>query len=417
VKIFFLCFWILIFLTLPASSQAITVRFEDLPRLVKSQNENVKAENSTVKASQIETHHLARSFLPRVHVQGGGEVFKTGNFDTMTNPVGGVDVNLNLINGGKDHLEEKIRQNEHTLSQTRRDRTYAQELLEARTLFAEILYQAEIIRTLKSALKLNQNNIVAVEKRIQAGLTTKADRLDFQIYISQLRQELILASEDHEHAIEELKVSLGIPLAASLLIRGSLNHAHDQALYLSAIDPELHPDVQVLKKQEQILDLKRSQANRWWTPTLDVYASYALDPFRERNFFPQSDRDETVGGLKLSMKLFDGLESHTKASALKFRSQTQKYQAQHRSREVQTLYQRYQHELKIRHDLVHLVGRSGVDSQKYLTLTLSEYETGVKNAPDVLSASQRILDNKRRSADSRKEYWAIKAKLLALQGQ
>lgn len=381
------------------------------------QNENLKSESSLVKAAKTETRHLARSFLPQIHAQGGGEVFQTGNFDTMTNAAGGVEMNLNLINGGKDHLEERIRQTEHTLSQTRRDRTYAQELMEARLLFAEILYQAEVIRVLQSALKLNQNNVAAVEKRIQAGLTTKADRLDFQIYMSQIRQELALAIVDHEQAIEGLKISLGLPLESPLSINGSLNHSHDQDLYSSEIDPSLHPDVQILNKQGQILDLKKSQANRWWAPTLDIYGSYTLNPFRERNFFAQSDRDETVGGLKLSMILFDGLESHTKANALKYRSQSQKYQAEHRSHEVKTLDQRYQHQLKVRHNLVHLVEQSTVNSQSYLTLTLSEYETGVKNAPDVLSASQRILDNKRRSANIRKDYWVIKAKLLALRGK
>jgi outer membrane protein TolC len=400
-----------------SSVQALTVRFDDLPRLVKSQNENIKAETSLVKASQTETHHLTRSFLPKVHAQGGGEVFKTENFDTMTNPVGSIDLNLNIINGGKDYIEEKISQSAHALSQDRRERIYAQELLEARSLFAEILYQSEIIRTLEYSLRLNQNNVSAVEKRIQAGLTTKTDRLDFQIYLSQLRQELVLAREDHEHAIEELKVSLGLPLESSLQVNGSLNHAHDRELNLSSIDPELHPDVQILQKQERILELEKNQANRWWAPSLDVYASYALNPFRERNFFPQSDRDEAVGGIRLSLNLFDGLESHTKAKAFKYRAQAQRHQAQHRSHEVITLYERYRHELQIRHDLVHSVEQSAVNSQDYLALTLSEYETGVKNAPDVLSASQRILDDKRRLADICRDYWLIKAKLLALQGQ
>lgn len=396
--------------------EALTVRYGDLPRLVRSQNENIKAETSLVKASQTETRHLTRSFLPRIRAQGGGEVFKTGDFDTMTNPVGSVDMSLNLVNGGKDHLEEKIRKNELALSHTRRERAYARELLEARMLFSEILYQSEIIRTLEYALGLNQNNVSAVEKKIQAGLTTKADRLDFQIYISQIRQELLLAKEDHEHAVKELKVTLGLPWEAHLTVNGSLNHAHDQDLRSSGINPDLHPDVEILKKQERILDLEKTQANRWWAPSLDIYASYALNPFRERGYFPQSDRDETVGGIKLSMNIFDGLESHTKANALKLRSQAQKHQARHRSQEVITLHERYSHELKIRHDLVHMVERNAVNSQSYLSMTLSEYETGVKNAPDVLSASQRILDNKRRSADIRKDYWVIKAKLLALQG-
>lgn len=415
-KIFFSSFWILSFLTLADTAHAISIRFEDLPQLVKTQNENVKAENSLVKASQTEMSHMARSFMPVIRAQGGGEVFQTGNTDTMTNPVGIAEINLNLINGGKDHLEEKIRRNEYILSKTRRDRTYAQELLEARTLFAEIHYQSEIIRTLESSLRLNQNNVTAVEKRIKAGLTTKADRLDFQIYLSQIRQELVLAREDHEYAIDELKIALGLPPESSLQINGSLDHSHDQNLHISDIDPELHPDVQILKEQESILELKKSQANRWWTPTLDAYASYSLNPFRERDFFPQGDRDETVGGLKLSINLFDGLESHTKANSLKYQAQAQKHQAQHRSQEIVTLHRRYQNELKIRHELVHLAEQSTNNSQSYLALTLSEYETGVKNAPDVLSASQRILDNKRRSADIRRDYWMIKAKLLALQG-
>jgi outer membrane protein TolC len=56
-------------------------------------------------------------------------------------------------------------------------------------------------------------------------------------------------------------------------------------------------------------------------------------------------------------------------------------------------------------------------SKEYLKLTLNEYDRGVKNSLDALTAMQRYYRYKKQYLEKKKEYQMIKADLLAILGE
>ncbi len=411
-KIFFL--FLLLFPSI-SWGDIILVNFEDIPQWVRKHNESVIGGAFHVKAAEDQTHHLERSFLPQIKAQGGGEVFQTGDFEIMTQPVGNVEGTVNLFRGGKDLLEEKMRKKQVQLSKTNLDQRYRMTLVQARFLYAQVLFHQGQLVTLKNALSQSQKDLEAVRQRIAAGLTTESDRLDFEMYHNQLETEQILAQEDYEHSLQELGVVLGVPEGSELRVKESFqtaNHEHNPELLEEAASSEKHYDVQALKNKESILDLQSKQAGRWWVPSLEVYGGYVLYPFRERERFSLGSRDEAVGGVRLSLNFFDGLYSSSQKKSLAHQSIAYKHEALQKGREIQVRITKLQHELRIRHELLHTMENNLKRTRDYLSLTTEEYRRGVKSSPEILMVSQRVLDQQRRYLEIRRDYLITKAELL-----
>ncbi len=404
-------------LTLVNIAWAESISFDDLPRLVQQQNLAVQGSHAFAAGAKARTGHLPRSFLPKVKAHGGGETFRTLDRDRMTQPVAGVEGNINLLEGGRDYLEEKRRKKELSVKDTQAQKYYLSELRRARNLFVKALFLKDIAGHYRNALANNRQNIELVQKRIDAGLTTETDKLDFAIYQGRLRQELAIVKEDHEHTLELLQSVLGMPLDQEIKLKGSLAHKHTDDLFNADFDPDAHYEVQLLRRQSEALDLAKKKANLWWTPSVDIYGNYNLYPFRERERTAIEERDEYVAGAQLSMNLFDGLQSSREAKSLKFRAKGVKLQSEQKKRELEAQFRKLKHILTLRHDLVHGVQSNVQQTKKYLELTRQEYELGTKNSPDVLSASQRILDQKRRYSEIRRDFLLTKNELVAFLGR
>ncbi len=414
-KIFLFLF--LIFLVWPTFSWAdvVTVGFEDIPQLVRKQNGSVMAGDFHLKAAKDQTNHLERSFLPQIKASGGGETFKTGNFERMTQPVGDVEGTINVFRSGKDLLEEKIRKEQVKLSETSLDQRYRTTLVHARSLYAQVLFHKGYLNILDKALAQSRKDAESVKQRISAGLTTDSDRLDFEMYRHQLEAEEVLSQEDYEHSLQELAAVLGVPEGSELRVNESFqsdHHGHDAELLGESPDSEGHYDVQALKKKGSILALQSKQAARWWTPSLDIYGSYALYPFRERERFSLGAREEAVGGVRLSLNFFDGLYGNAQKKSLAHQAVAYEHEASQKKREVGVKITKYQHELRVRHDLLHTMEANLKRTRDYLSLSTEEYRRGVKSSPEILMVSQRVLDQQRRYLEIRRDYLITKAELL-----
>ncbi len=404
-----------VFFSATASAKTV-VTFEDLPDFIASQSRPVQAAQERVAAEKSRTGHLTRSFLPRVQAYGGGEAFRTGDFERMAQPVGGVEGKINLFRGGRDHLEEKIRKNRMALSESAFHQRSRGELLRARTLFAEILFYRSRVASLKDAIAMTQHSSGLVGKRIEAGLATESDRLEFAMARRSFEQELAFAKEEYEHAVDELRIVLGRP-RETLDVRGTLNHFHDPDLQRSEVNTDSHPEVQELKSLQNISKLRQKQSNRWWSPSVDAYGGYALYPFRERERFARGERDEAVVGGRVTFQIFDGLDGKSEAGFEKHEALAFGQEAMQRQEEVEGSFRKLKHELKIRHDMAHAMERNLSEGRLYFSLSSEEYDRGVRNSRDMFSSLQRYLDQKLNHARALKDYFVVRSELLGVLGQ
>ncbi len=400
-----------------AHAETVAIHFEDLPQWVATQNKNVMAGESFVAGSRSQTGHYKRSFLPIIRAEGGGEVGKTGTFETMVEPYGEIETRLNLFRGGKDQLEEKIFGAKVGLSETNKSKTYLRELSRARLLFADALYYQEILKDLPRIATLTRNQLGMVEKQVSAGLITESDRLGFAMFLNELKSEQLLQKEDHEHAANEMKAILGIPPETGITMTQEFQKVSEDELLNLPLNPDEHQDILVLKKQAEIADLQKKQADRWWTPAVDVYGGYALYTFRQIQFETIDERKAAYGGTNLSFQIFDGLSARTQGKALRHQAKGYALEAEQKRRELEALHEKLKHELTNRRKLMSLISQNINLGNKYLAMSSEEYRRGVKTGPQLLEALQKYWEEKRRLADTRREYLRIRSELMSLLGR
>lgn len=400
-----------------AAGSVVTLSFDDLPRLVREKNQNVTGSVLLTEASQARTGHLVRSYLPVLDAQVGAESFQTGPYSTQTQPYGGVEAKVNLFRGGKDLLEERVRENQVSAADAGAKKSFRDELSEARRLFWRVVFNRELLKHLNAAIEQNEKQLEMANRRIARGLTSETDRLEFQIHRSQLKEEI----ESITHGTILLQISLsallGMDSTTEFKTQDSIPHVHDESLLAVKVDPTTHPDVETLRADQNIFNFQKSQANRWWAPSLDIYGGYLLYTLRDRDYLSQNLRYDGVVGVRLSFELFDGLNSRSNAAALALRATGLEEQTQQRTRSVDAQIQVAKEDLKHDHELIHFGEERIEQGKKYLSRTLDEYNRGVKNSIDLLGAAQRYIAFQRQYAERRRDYQITKSGLLALLGQ
>lgn len=398
-----------------APAAAEPLRFEDLPRLVEENNRNARGARRFLEAAEDRQGHLSRSFLPTVQAEAGTERFTTGDLSARSQPYGGAEARLNLFNGGKDSLEEKINGERARRAAADHRRTFTEELAEARRAYWDLAASREGIRLLGEALDRNTGYAAAAAKRLRAGLATETDRLEFEMHRVQLRQDVARLSLDAATAGRRLAVLLGLPEGAAVEVSSQVPHGHDEVF--PPLDAARHRDVQALAAARREALLQRSQARRWWTPSVDAYAGYWLYTQRDRDFPAREDRDDRAAGLRLSVGLFDGFRARSGGAALEKEAEGLELQREQAERELAARHRALLEEMRVLHDLVHEAETGAAQGRKYVSHTLAEYARGVKNSPDVLAAAEKSVELERRAVELRRDYQMAKTELLGVLGE
>jgi outer membrane protein len=402
--------------SLPAYAIEMELKPDDLPKLLKGQNQSVLAASRFSEAAELRTGHLMRSYLPSLELTGGAEKFQTGIYNSVTQPYGSAEARINLFRGGKDLLEEQAREAQSNATRAESQQTYLVSLSEVRKLYWELVYHRESIGILKEALAQTEKILVAANRRIQRGVTTDTDRLDFEISRDMLKEEI--ASLEHETLIDQIKLRgpLSVSDDTTFKTLEMIPHAHDESLV--RLDPEskAYPQVVSLAATGESYIRQGSKSARWWTPSLDLYGGYYLFTLREREYLSQNLRSDTAVGVRITLQLFDGLQSSREASSLSAQGEAYSSRAAQEARIARSRLRAAQEALKHEHELIHLAEERIKQGALYYKKTVSEYDRGVKNSPDVLGALQRQISFKRRYAELRRDYQDSKSELLGMIG-
>jgi outer membrane protein TolC len=210
---------------------------------------------------------------------------------------------------------------------------------------------------------------------------------------------------------------LGLDSDESLKFTQTLEHEHDLELLNKKFSSKAHPQVARLNSEYESFVLQKKSVNMWWTPSLDLYGGYYLYTLRDRDYSSQVDRDDRVLGLRLTFELFDGLKSYNQGTATHYQAESKRLMARHVERQTDAQYIMYQEDIKHTHEVMHYVEDRINKSKEYLKVTLQEYDRGVKNSLDALTAMQRYYRYEKQYLEKKKEYQIVKADLMAITGE
>lgn len=405
---------LLSFLVLCGVSHAQEVlKFEDLPGMIQNRNKRAQASALDLNASQMRLGYFRRSFLPRFEATAGVESFETGPYPSQTDPFYFVRGSINLYRGGRDVLEDKARLAEKEVMNVTNQQTFQGELFEARQLYWGLVYLHELKALYELTIEQNKKNLYHANRLINSGISTKVDRLEFEVSGTQLEQDLariLVGISNHNRQIAAL---VGSPPETVFQTIEKIPHDHESPTLTEELDFASYRDVRREKAFQLNLETTSALLKRWWVPNLDVYAESGLFTFRERNFYTQSDRLDSAVGIKFTLE-FDGFQQKVDGEAFAARSRASSLRAEQIKAETATVFNTSKQELLLIHELLHVGEKNVEKSQEYLTAVLSEYNRGVKNSPDVLSASMKNLEFRKRFAELRRDYAVVSARLEAM---
>lgn len=409
-------FTTILFLLLTAQVGAKTNDNLLFDQVIKN-NLAIQSLGKTVESEKVNKGYLGRSFYPTLSLELGQENFQTGSYKTRSQPYGMLEARFNLFRGGRDEIESRIKNIYTQISEYKRDLSIREEINKIRKLQYQIMFNMELVSILKKELAVNKRINAQALQRAKSGVTTRTDTLEFTINESELIESI--ESLEHENKILKigLKPLLGISQDEEINFSMILEHQHDDELISRGYSFNKHPEVATLHAEFAGLSNQQEMKQRWWTPSLDLYGGYYLYTLKDRDYLAMRERDDRVVGIRLTMELFDGRKGSTESSAAHYQAESKRMMARHTEKQTEARFLMLKEDLKHTHEVMHYVLDRIKKSKDYLDLTLKEYDRGIKNSLDALTAMQRYYRYEKQYLEKKKEYQVIKADLLSIIGE
>lgn len=414
---FFVFAFILALFPFLAFSESITVDFDAIENLVAKQNLHAQGAKFIHKSAEAKRGHLRRSYYPRLAGRVANETYQTGSQESRNESAASVDLAVNLYRGGRDTLQDIIIESETSVAKLDSEQAVKFEIKKARESYWYLVAAREAKALLEDALSQNTMQLRSAKERVDAGLSTRTDIYEFEIYQVRLKQEQARNSLEIKKRELELAILLGFSQDITIKTLSKVSHLHNDGLLSEQFNPATHPSVLTLQMQSQAAKKEGEKAALWWAPSVDIYASHALNTYREREFEEQKERIESIVGVQATFELFDGFDSSTEDQHKRYAALGRMAESKQTAMELQAQVENARNELKVAHEIIHTFEKSLKLSKSYLIETLDEYKRGVKNSPDVLSALEKSLDLQLKFVELKLNYQLARTALLELLGK
>lgn len=395
------------------AQNVLNLNDEDLLGYIQTKNQKVLIKDQELKASESRTGVLVRSYLPEVELYHAEESFKLGRTNSKNQPAQGVEARVNLFNGGRDGLRNKKANLAVERLKSEKQLTVVEQLKIARELYWEGFYLKEVLLILKQAQEVNQRNLSAAQRRLQSGVATQSDRLEFEMKDVDLKQSLAKTELEFKNTSRALAILLGFDDKTTIQFSGTYQHDHDWQKEVNHSHHEHSFTVKPLELKSQEVELESRANRRGFLPRVDAYAAWNQFNQREEDFTDSRDRRESVVGLRMTLALSDVYHERSESQAQKAEAQALKLEADELKRTLDSHIHADLDQLNLLHNLVHDTEENIKRAQRYYDLTQREYARGVKNSPDVLGASEKIFETRLKHLELIRDFQIAKAHLKA----
>lgn len=405
---------ILIFYSLIGYAKDLHLTEEVLQQRIADNNDLVQAAHKHVEGLQLQTQYFTRSFIPSLSLVYGQESFKyvSNRFDQ--DPYWGVELGVNLFNGGRDRIQGLLQGLEIQKGESQQKITYFSQLQEGRRLFWKLVYLKHYIKMHERALSLVGRNKSQALKRIRAGLATGSDRIVFEIKEEEIRQQQIRNHLLYAQEEQKLRIVLGLNDKDRILITQDFTHDHNWEDIVEHSEDSHEYMLKPEKLEVASLNLQAEQSSRYWLPKVDAYATLLQNNLRmDYERMSRPDRRQTVFGIKVSWDIENLWQTHTQAQVATAMSQAQELRYQYQRRQLIHKIHTDIQELKMLDSLIHGAESNIEKAQKLYDMVRSEYARGVKNSEDMLMATEKLVASELRKYQILKDYHEARIDIMS----
>ena len=365
------------------------VTLEDAKKYAINNNFLITALKKEVQAKEAKRRAQSSKFYPILGVAGGLENENTSG-ELESRPLGYVYGRYNLFNGYRDRLRTEMSDVDLDITQIRLRQKEHELGLSIEEAFHIYIYQRDLIAIKTEEIKYNTKHTGLVKKTQRAGISSKSDRMEFDLEHAILSSDLVMLQRMLEEARIKIVSLLGEEIGATIEPVGSLQHQHVKGTLMAQIDK--------LKKNGYAVQLasremtKSTVGSKLWRanylPTFDIEARAGR---LEGDAMP---KDEELGidiMLVAKLDLFSGLNSYWERRERILNLESSQNKLKQTIVDSVSEVERSYRKLVAIQNRVDLEDANRIKSKKYYDAVLREYRSGYKNAADLKAASELVF--------------------------
>lgn len=401
---------LLLTLFLGTSAQALE-GLDVLEQQLNEKNQSLSALKSEVVAKEQILKSSYANFYPTVEAVGGwGEDRMSDPGDRHKGYFGYLDGRLNIFNGFRDSAisgQKETLLHLAKLDYEKKQRDLRQQLVEVTS---EVIFLHKLQEILVSEENITKEHKKMAAKKVSSGLTSSVDNLEFDLREEELSIQKRQIDQLHDEVHQKIVQLFGedVPEAALDAIQyGSFA----TLTKIPAHAPEKNLDLQKAQLSLQLAEREKKEARAGFMPSVDfVYSVGRLTPTEDSPI----EFNESKYAVKLTIPLFSGFDTWNKQQAAKSVMQARKADALQSSADSRSAYNTLSRKISELTDLYKINERKLETSKKYFDMTVNEYKRGIKNSPDLVTATERWFSSQKRKYEILKELEIAQIKIQNL---
>ncbi len=385
---------------------------EELSKNLFEKNQDVQALQKNIEAKEAESAAAKSGYFPTVNAVVGFEQNKTDDMPIVEKgQVGYLEGQLNLFKGGKDQALRGQKNIEIQLAKLELESKKRDLKLELTELASQMVYLHKLQSILDEELKLTLTQKQMASKKVSAGLTSTVDNLEFQLHESEIQIEQRQINQQHEEAHQQFIKIYGEDIPDSRL--GQLDFSPISIIdhLLKTIAPlnvEDTVDFQKSKLIEEQLESVKKEIKSEFLPSVDF--TYSVGRLTPSEVSPLKFNENKLA-VHLTIPLFSGFDTYYKTKAASLSLQAAQHAKNQRRNDVISYFAKLKIQLFELNQLFQINEIKLVKSQSYFDMTLSEYRRGIKNSPDLVSATDRLYSTKKKRLEILKDLETLKVRV------
>ena len=186
--------------------------------------------------------------------------------------------------------------------------------LKVRETFHGVLLAQAFVEVSETALAQVEKRYKVAEAQKAAGTSTRLEVIRANVQVVNTLSQSIQVQNQHKVAMENLKLTLGIPLEATLSISGQLTTDFKKVNIEEALKMALarRPEIHQMQLQEQIGEKRVKVAKAGNKPMLSSFSNYMINDSERQAF----DTSWSVG-VTIQFPIFDGFANRAQVNQAK----------------------------------------------------------------------------------------------------
>lgn len=362
------------------------------------QNIEVSKSESEVLKSKEEQKIIRSLFLPELSFNGGlGSEKLNDKADKEEGPYLFLEGKVNLFRGGRD--KNQIEKNNLELKKhiLETEITGRKIKIESFKLIAEKNRLKAENELLQKEIKDNQTQRNMALKKVNAGLTTNVDILDFDIKEQNLINRVTVNDLNIETNVKNLLTlySGKVPFNE---IEGYFSMTDEKML--EGLNSEDWVNISAAKLDYEISNLDKKIVRSEYSPIVDLEAKWGQITPQHEVF--KNDKEHQLL-LNINIPLYSGGTTNFKSQQAIIDSSQKERELRQLEVDAKSKFEVEQKKIETLKILLKSYQQIFSKAENYKKLTISEYKRGIKNSPDVISASDKLLDATIKTLETKSE--------------